>query len=184
MPPHDSNDSGGGPPGDIMATYGLLLVAVRALAFPHELVVRRLGTMGNRYPGALPMLGGVFAAGPLWVTFVHPTEGVKWWPVYWLTLLGLAACHRVAQVRRREPIHSRYVGDCWLGNRAWELPIGVALAAGTLTFCPSLAGFVLASALANAVHNGLLEERDRRIVQRMRDQEIEARYYADRFRDE
>ena len=112
----------------------------------------------------------------------------------WIVALIYRRVQTFKRIRRGAIIHSRYAGDPWL---ALKVPFvrsehtakgiiepSICLLVGVM-LCPlsvNLGAIVCAGWLLLLVHNGIEREIDRKRLERMRDAEIEAHWYGDRFR--
>lgn len=174
-----------GPAADWGAFLGLLLFAARCIAYPTELLTRRIGSMGREYPGPTITIGGVVAAPLLAVVTIPPGYGAGWIGVYLWGLIGLAALHGLAKRVRTDHVHRHYIGTPWVGDarkRNGEVLLGGLIALVMFLLSNTLGVLHLVGVVCARLGVDLIVERDKRIVRRMKDAEIEARHYADRLR--
>lgn len=177
------------PPNPVAAAVGvfrLLTFVARCIGYPMELMTRRIGSMGREYPGPAVALGGGVAAPLLAVVVAPPHYGAEWLGLYLWGLVGLAVVHGVAKRVRRDHVHSHFIGTPWVGDprkRNGEVLVGGLIAVASFLVSDTLGVFHMASVVCARLNVDLLVERDKRIARKMRDAEIEGRYYADRRRD-
>jgi hypothetical protein len=174
------------PVADAAGFLRLLTLAAECVAYPMELMTRRIGSMGVEYPGPVVTLGGVVVAPLLAVAVAPPHYGAGWVGVYLWGLFGLAVAHAVAKRVRKEHEHRHYIGTPWVGEtrkRDGETLLGGVIMVGSFLVSDTLGWFHLASLVCARLVVDLIVERDKRIVRRMKDAQIDARYYADRLRD-
>lgn len=174
------------PVADAVGLLRLLAFVARCVGHPMELMTRRIGSLGREYPGPAVALGGGVAAPLLAVVVAPPHYGAEWLGVYLWALVGLAVVHGVAKRARRGHEHSHYIGTPWVGDtrkRNGEVLVGGLIAVASFLVSDTLGVFHMASLVCARLSVDLLVERDKRIARKMRDAEIEGRYYADRLRD-
>jgi hypothetical protein len=170
--------------------WNVLIYVADCLAYCWEVVIRVPRTVGSEYPG-WPVRIGAWCAFPLFLLFAPPQYGAAFVVPAWFLLSGVFAVQFLAGFRSRAA-HSHYLGDSWAWKlqpklesrrvRAWpELGLAVALAAVAALLCDTLAKFILASGICSTISLAMLHERDRRIEQRLRNQQVEAEYYGERF---
>lgn len=173
------------PADNAAALFRLLAFAARCVGYPMELMTRRVGSMGVGYPGPAVALGGVVAVPLLAVVVAPPHYGVGWVGLYPLVLIGLAVVHGVAKRARRGHVHTQFIGTPWFGGerrRDGETLLGGVIAVGSFLVSDTLGWLHLAAVVCARLTFDLIVERDKRILRRMKDAEIEGRYYADRLR--
>jgi hypothetical protein len=167
-----------------------LLFFLDCFAFPHELLMRIPSTVGPDYPGLWVRLGGLCAL-PLYFCFSPPSYGASWLVLWWYLLIVLVVIRMIARFWYPYD-HSYYIGDSWAwriqpslrANRRRLLPelaLAICLAFGLMFLCDTLAKFVLVSALCSSINLILIHERDRRMLQELRNQHAEAERFYERI---
>lgn len=155
----------------------------RCLAYPHEVLVRKPGTMGRDYRGRPEAALGLLVAPWLTAAVIPPTHGPQWIGPHIGLLLVAATLHAWVPPHggRR---HRRYVGDPWIGgpSRRAETLLGLAVGFALLPLCPTVGGCQLVGTLCSRWHLDGVEARNRRMVEAMKDAQMEAELLAKRVR--
>lgn len=181
---------------DMKTGGNLLIFLVWAWALTHRALWSVPGTVGFRTFGVAALVGMVLPWGLLlfWGQNVQGGEYLIW---YWWLLLAAYAIHRMAtsyRLTRGAKIHSYFIGESWFEQMfpKWntatakglmELLATVSLGCLLLAYCPPLGVFIMGGGFANAVALSLLQSRDERVVEEAINQEVNARYYAEKIRE-
>ena len=169
---------------DTLAGLQWVCFLLRCLAYPHELLVRRFGTMGRGYRSRPESVIGVLLV-PLFLSLLIPPHwGVSWLLLHSFYLFMVAGIHNWTPVRGGH-LHRLYIGDPLVGSaetRWGETWLGLGLGLALLVLCPTVGGCQLLATVCSRVNLFLLKAREQRIVDSMRDGQIDAQYYAELLR--
>ena len=122
------------------------------------------------------------------IVIIPPSYGVGFLVPYCLLVYLLAFLHGVAKQRQTRHVHRHYIGDPWLtighpSRRLGEWLLGWLLVGLFFLFSNTLGLLHLVSLICAAIGQDLMEAREKRILQQMRDSQLEAEYYSNRLKD-
>ncbi len=153
----------------VRQAYGWVMLFAQIGAVPVEAAMRKIGTMGSRYPTSWPFPVGMLAMGV--VCYAAGPVGQTYAALVWaLWILHI--------VRRNKAAHSMYCGRSGLGTgrrvyTAWEPIVFAAVGVGVMFLSPPTGLCMIASAVCSAVVFGHIEGRDRARLRAMRDAALE-----------
>ncbi|MGL6075188.1 MAG: hypothetical protein ACRC8S_13590 [Fimbriiglobus sp.] len=180
---------------DWKKNWNLMSGLAQIMAFPIDIFSTRVGSWGSRYltffavPGCFwPVFFGGFCGR-------HPRLGDLF--LFWFISLLLLLMHRAIGIQRRlrgEVCHSRYWGRSWLqwgtslasDRYARSLDALLALGLGIVLVSVGsqpLGAFLMVSAVAKLLSDGLEFHATEVRVQEMNDARIEQEYYARLYRE-
>ncbi len=169
--------------------FGAFVFVLQALSFMWAVYTRVPGTMGRHYfqgPAVLGLLLGV----PLAIACVPPTYGAQCLNWFWIGMgfmLFVHAAARQIRLKRREQIHSKYIGDSifsrlfpkWSMNacRSAEIPLAIVLAVALVGVCETISACIAVSAIADMLVTGMGLEAEKRRTESAVDAWLEAEVF-------
>jgi hypothetical protein len=186
MSSHHSQDDRH-PSTDIVGMLNVVVLLIHAIGHIHALFTRRWGSMGRDYPSGFVAIVSIIFVPLLAIVIVPPSYGVGFLVPYCLLVYLLAFLHGIAKQRQTRHVHRHYIGDPWLtighpSRRLGEWLLGWLLVGLFFLFSNTLGMLHLVSLICAAIGQDLMEAREKRILQQMRDSQLEAEYYSNRLK--